>query len=197
MKKKQYLFYLLFFYFLVFNVTNFAYSDDEDNLEELKKEIKILKNRIATLENSKNTSTPSPNIDQWDPFAEISRMHEQMDKMFKSSFNLGGSSSKGMLINNMSYNDTFNITEEKDKYIIEFDISGLDKNNITLEINDKSLTISGETSNTSQKNQNNRYVSFNNYSKFLRSIPIPTDADVTNINSKQKDNKLIITIGKK
>jgi len=176
----------------------------EDNTEGLKKQIELLQKRVEELEAERNQEPTGPlglfnrrRTQSWDPFEEMQRMQEEMDRMFQDSFSWGGPSSKGMFRSDMYYDDNFGMREEKDKYIIEFDMSGLNQKKIDVEINQESITVKGEYSEEIKEKQQNRTFSSKSYGTFLKSIPVPEDADTAKMKSEKKGNMFIVTLPKK
>ncbi len=86
---------------------------------------------------------------------------------------------------------------KKDKYILKFELAGMDKNDINLSIgDDKILTIQGEKKyKKDQKDEKYlRHESF--YGKFKRVISLPKDADIDNIKTKYENGILNVEIKK-
>ena len=78
-------------------------------------------------------------------------MQEEMDQMFQRSLKVRGDLNKGLFSNNMSYDANFEIKDQKDKYIIELDMKGLNENKTNIEIKDNYITIKGERSEENKK----------------------------------------------
>ena len=179
-----------------------SFSKDND-VQELKKQIEALQKRVQELESTQNKDDDSqmnpllPRRHAWDPFEEMARMQEEIDRMFQGSFSLGGHLGRGMFQNNMFYNDDFEIKEEKDKYIIEFDMAGLQQDNIDIQLNENSITIKGEMQQEETQEDDNKYFSSKSQSSFIKTIPVPEGADTRNMKSEMKGDKLIITLSKK
>lgn len=176
----------------------------EDDVQELKRQIEQLQKRVDELEGSQQTqSTPmTPRVfstpsRQWDPFTEMERMQAEMDRMFRNSFAFGGDESKGMFRSDVFYHDTFDIQEQPDRYVVTFDMAGLDQANVNIQVNGNVLTVKCEGMQEQNEQDNNRVLQTQNYSSFMKSITLPDDADTTQMESKQEHNTLIITLPKK
>ncbi|MEW6534654.1 MAG: Hsp20/alpha crystallin family protein [Candidatus Auribacterota bacterium] len=194
--------------FLVLNpgIPSFAEGDD---IEELKKQIETLQNRVAELEaaqdqqkNSRDTTRDPLGVfrhqpQRWDPFEEIARMQEEMDRMFRNSFAFGGNDSRGMFRSDMFYDDSFAVKEEPDKYIIEFDMAGLDQGKVDIQVNEHAITVKGEGMEEKTAENENQVFRSKNYSTFMKSIPVPEDADTAKMETRQEKDKLIIILPKK
>ncbi|MBU1086805.1 MAG: Hsp20/alpha crystallin family protein [Candidatus Omnitrophica bacterium] len=197
---------ILFSGIFFFNALNQSFAG-EDNAGELKQQIEALQKRIDVLESEKQNPTmryphssgwgQKSNQRAWDPLEEMLQMQQEMNRMFKNSFNWGGLSSKGMFSSDVFYDDAFGLKDEKDKYVIEFDMSGFNQSKINIQINERTLTVKGERSEGQSKDQKNKYFSSQSYASFMRSLVLPEDADTTKMKSENKGDKLIITLPKK
>lgn len=181
-----------------------AHAFAADDTEELKRQIEALQRRVDELEAEREADGGGGlglfnrrRAQRWDPFEEMHRMQEEMDRMFQDSFNWGGGNSRGIFSSDMYYDDTFDIVEEDDKYIIAFNMKGFDQDKVDIQINQQSITIKGERSAEKREEDPNRYFSSKSISTYLKSIPVPEDADTTKMKTEQKKDKLIITLPKK
>lgn len=175
-----------------------AFPDDE-TIEAMKQKIQELQKRVEELENSKPSQEQNNSFwgrpERWDPFAELERMQEEMNQMFQHSFGRSGLD-KGIFSNNMSFKYDFDIKEEKDRYEITFDMTGLDEKKIDIEINANSITVKGERSAQETTENQNSFISSRSYGTFLKTIPVPADADTTRAKTEKRGDKLIIILPK-
>ena len=178
----------------------------DDTVQELKQQIKQLQQKVDKLEAQNQQAKPStgksaPTLRRrsavWDPFEEMARMQAEMNNLFQDSFLWGGPAGKGMFRSNVSYDEAFNIKEDPTKYVVEFDMTGLDKGKVDIEINKNTLTVKAEESQDQTNKDNDTYFKSRSYTSFMRSIPVPANADTTKMQSKMKGDKLIITLPKK
>ncbi|MBU1044031.1 MAG: Hsp20/alpha crystallin family protein [Candidatus Omnitrophica bacterium] len=179
----------------------------DDNIADLKHQIELLQKRIEGLESAqqdvKVPAASNPVLlgqsaqGSWDPLEEMMQMQQAMSRMFKNSFNWGGLSSKGMFSSDVFYDDAFGLKEDKDKYVIEFDMSGFNQSKVNIQINERTLTVKGERSEAQSKDQKNKYLSSESYASFMRSLLLPEDVDTAKMKSENKGDKLIITLPKK
>jgi HSP20 family protein len=97
---------------------------------------------------------------------------------------------------NLSY-PKLDMTNTKDKYILKFELAGMDKNDINLSINDdKILTIQGEKK-YKKEDKSDKFVKQESYyGKFKRVVTLPKDANINKIKSKFKNGILEVTIDK-
>ena len=141
---------------------------------------------------------PLKPVRRWDPFEETARMSEEMDRMFQGAFGRGGGGpGKGMFNSDIFYDSDFDIEETEDTYIVKVEVSGVDKDKINIEINQGSVTVSGEHSVIEEEKSPDSYYSSRSVGSFLRIIPLPDDADTEKVKTEVKDDIIIITFPKK
>jgi S1-C subfamily serine protease/HSP20 family molecular chaperone IbpA len=135
---------------------------------------------------------------QWDPFEEMRRIREEMDRLFTHSLNTRRDrGAKGMFNSSIVFNNDFNLKEEKDRYVIEVEVGDIDKDNIDIEINEHSITIKGQTSAGKKQSGPQGAVSSRTFGSFLKTFPLPEDADTEDITTDVKDNRIRVIIPKK
>ena len=184
----------------------------QENVTELKDQIKALQKRVEELEAKQvQNNLPQRNIPfhnqsnyprrgGWDPFEEMGRMQQEMNRMFQNSFSRSrgtNSGLNGMFNSNMFYNGDFDIQETKEGYVIKFDMNGLDKDKLNIDVNEHSITISGEKSSQIEKSNPNGFYSSQSFGTFLKTVPLPIDADTAKMETKKENNTLIIRMPKK
>jgi HSP20 family protein len=121
---------------------------------------------------------------------EFERMNKYFNSIIESHFS-------NSALNNLRY-PRANIEDKKDKYILEFDLAGVAKENIKLSIDDRNiLTIEGEKK-SSKKDDSDGYVKQEIfYGNFKRMIQLPENIDQDKLETKYSDGILSITIPKK
>lgn len=144
------------------------------------------------------TPQPIPQQDDWDPFAQLERMKEEMDMLFEGMFNApSGQGNMGMFNTDIFYSPDINIDEQDDRYVIKLDVSGLNQDKLEIDIKNYSITISGESSSQTEESGPDRNFRSQSFSSFMKTIPLPQDADPDKIKSDVADNVLTITLPKK
>ena len=90
-----------------------------------------------------------------------------------------------------------NIIDEKDKYVLELAVPGVDKKDIDIKLEDNELIISSNTENKKEEVEENFVRMEYNYNSFKRVFTIPDTVDTKKIDAKYKDGILRITLKKK
>jgi len=145
-------------------------------------------------------SRPAPGLsglpDAGDPFAEMSRIHEQMERMMRDAFE-SGSAPGGAFNTDVFYEPSLQFEEKDNAYVMEIDIAGLDKNKINVEINERSITVSGEYSEQAEQVQPNARMRTSRFGSFSKTIPTPSDADPSGVTTETRENTMIIHLPKR
>ncbi len=177
-----------------------AYADE--SVENLKKQVEELKAKVAALESDQARAVPAWGahtgnpVDAWDPMAEMSLIHGQMQRMFQQAFDQGAGPHQGMFSNQLFFDDSM-IEEKNDGYVIKLDTTGFDKDKIDIKAQEGSLTISGEYKSQEKRESQGGIMESHQMGRFLNSIPLPVNADVANMKTEKKQNMLEVFIPKK
>ena len=174
----------------------------EDNIDDLKNQIRKLQQRVEELEAEKKHDL-QPHFmfngrkKDWNPVEELNRMQAEMDRMVEESFNWRGNINSGLFASSLFYDKNFRFKDENDKYILEFDITGLNQDKIEINVDGQHITLKCESgAENTQQDKNSNYYS-KSYSTFYKSFPLPEDADTLSMKTEKKDDKLLINLPKK
>lgn len=88
------------------------------------------------------------------------------------------------------------ISEDKENILIKADLPGLDKENVTLNIDEDVLTIRGERKSETESKEKNYHRIERSYGTFERSFKLGAKIDETKIKAVYKDGVLDITLPK-
>ncbi|MFH1479465.1 MAG: trypsin-like peptidase domain-containing protein [Candidatus Omnitrophota bacterium] len=164
--------------------------------------------RSIAIKHRKDISSSSPqgpnnrayNRDSYDSsvFSQMRKIQEEMDRIFQSgSSDASSGKGRGMFNTNIFYDPTFDIEDNKDSYLIKLDVTGMDKDKIDIEINENSITVSSKREEIKQSKSKDSLFQSQSQSSFLRTIPLPKDADTKSIQTNIDRNMLVIKILKK
>jgi HSP20 family protein len=90
-----------------------------------------------------------------------------------------------------------NLSEEKDKFVIELSAPGFEKDNFKLEVNEKALTISGMHKSEKESAEKNFTRKEFSYGSFQRKFILPEGVNEEAINAKYENGILNISLPKK
>ncbi len=177
----------------------------EEDVNELKRQIEVLKKRVEELEAIKTRPVvgisrvrmnPSDTVDE-DPFVDMERFQEEMDQTFQKSLNLSNQPGSGIVSSMMNFDTNLDFRENEDGYIITFNMTGLDQDKIDVQINEHSITLKGEQTLRNEQKNPNGYSQSQAYGSFMKTVPLPEDADVTKIKTEKETGRLVIKIPRK
>jgi len=137
--------------------------------------------------------------DQWDPFAEMQRMQEDVDRIFSNAFSQFRQSPRfGGLASEPSFSPRIDVTEEKDRYVLRVDLPGVDEGSINVDVDGKQVRISGKRESVVEdQGQGGRSVRHERHvGEFVRTVELPGPVDATKMEAKQEQGVFTIVLPK-
>jgi HSP20 family protein len=89
-----------------------------------------------------------------------------------------------------------NTREGKHAYHVELDLPGMKKEDITVDVKDNAISISGERKIKDEIKEGDYYRVESSYGKFERSFSLPENVDIENIHANSEDGVLEVVIPK-
>ena len=86
--------------------------------------------------------------------------------------------------------------EEKDDIVVKAEIPGLDKDNISVNLSDHTLTIKGEKNKEEEVKEENYYRSERSYGSFVRTLELPKDVHADKVKATFKNGVLEVRMPK-
>lgn len=113
------------------------------------------------------------NVRRYDPFGEMLSLRDAMSQLFEDSF-----VSPAAVGGRDAFSMPLDVSETQDSFIIDAVLPGLKAEDIDITIQDKVLTIRGETrKEQSSEKQANYHVMERRYGRFTRSVSLPTSVN--------------------
>ena len=88
------------------------------------------------------------------------------------------------------------IKETEDQYLFRFDIPGVNKEDIDIELHGNRLSVSGERKTESEDERQGYYRTERSFGKFQRSFQLPEGFDGDKVEADYKDGILELKVGK-
>lgn len=88
------------------------------------------------------------------------------------------------------------MSENEKEYIVRMDLPGIPKEDITINVEDHQLAVSGERKEEKKEEKENFLRVERSYGRFFRSIPMPKNADGDKVKAEFKDGEMKILIPK-
>lgn len=125
---------------------------------------------------------------RYNPFNELSLWNNSFNEIFNNAIPSRQTSSL--------WHPVVDIVDKEDNVVLNVEIPGIDKNDISVNIEDKVLTISGERKFEKKEEKDNFYKTERSYGKFKRAFTLSDDIVTDEVNAEYKDGILIITLKK-
>ena len=134
------------------------------------------------------------NLVRWSPWREMNTLQNQLNHLFDDSFFRPGRSDDDLSLG--TWHPVVDMYDEDDRVVIKVELPGVDKKDITVDVKDRVLTLSGERTYDNEVKAENYYRRERAYGKFQRAFNLPADVDSDKINADFKDGLLIIEVPK-
>ena len=86
------------------------------------------------------------------------------------------------------------VTEKQDQYLLSFDLPGIKKDDIHIELKDNQLVVSGERKSEHEEKSKHRVRSERTYGSFMRSFTMPSGLKPEQIKADYKDGVLTVRL---
>lgn len=126
---------------------------------------------------------------RWEPFTELASLQNEFNKVFNENF--VGSDNK---VN--TWSPRIELSESKEHYKVKADLPGLNKEDIDISFNEKTLTITGERKEVTEEEGTNFYKKEINYGSFKKQIFLSEDINSENITASYNNGVLELVIPK-
>ncbi len=118
-------------------------------------------------------------IVRWEPFRELSSLQTEMNRLFNAAFDApsGG--------NNVArrWTPAMDLLETDDAFVIRADLPGLSESDVSVELEDNVLTVSGERKIEHEDKREGFYRVERAYGSFSRSLTLPKGVDPEAVNA--------------
>ncbi|WP_458700560.1 Hsp20/alpha crystallin family protein [Sulfurospirillum sp. 1307] len=132
-------------------------------------------------------------LTRFEPMRELRELRKGFEYMNSIMNELEG---QGSEVGISSFVPSVNSREAKDAYHIEIDLPGIKKDDISIDIKDNVLTVSGERKVRDEISEDSYYKVESSYGKFIRSFTLPKNVDVDKIEANSENGVLEIKIPK-
>jgi HSP20 family protein len=133
-------------------------------------------------------------LTRWDPFRDLGILQERMNRVFEDA-GRGWRSEEPSATT--SWSPAVDIFETEGEIIVKAELPGVDKKDISLNIEKNVLTLKGERRFEKETKQENYHRIERSYGSFSRSFSIPNLVDEERIRADYKDGILSISLPKR
>ena len=136
-------------------------------------------------------SSPA-SISRWDPFREMSKVQDQVNRFFEDSFLRRGSESSLSL-----WAPEVDIHETQDALVLEADLPGLEDKDLDIRVENNMLTIRGERKFEKKVSEENYLRVERSYGSFCRSFSLPHTVNTDQIQANYRNGVLTVRLPKR
>jgi HSP20 family protein len=101
-----------------------------------------------------------------------------------------------MFRNRSAFLPTYELLEDENSYQLAFDLPGIPKESINIEVKDQQLRVFGERNFETKEGDDRRRVSERRYGSFERAFMLPNDVNAEKIQATSCDGVLTLTLPK-
>lgn len=135
-------------------------------------------------------------IMRWEPFREISRMQEELNRLFDDRlFRLRGGNNNEEL--STAVLPPVDVYEDTEALTMTVELPGIDPKDVDVHIENGTLTIKGERKLEKEDKKENYVRVERTYGSFARSFVLPNTVDPDKVKSELKNGVLRLTIAKR
>jgi len=131
---------------------------------------------------------------RWDPFREMSSLQERMNRLM-SDFRTRSSWSEEEMAQG-AWVPSVDIYETKESIVLNVELPGVSKEDMSLEVKDNTLTIKGEKKLEKDVKEENYHRMERTYGSFMRMFTLPNTVQQEKVKAKFRDGVLEIIIPK-
>jgi len=131
---------------------------------------------------------------EWDPFGEMVDMRDRVGRLFDEYFGQFPVTREEAL--GRVWAPAVDIYEDKDNIIVKAELPGMKKEDLSIEVKDNVLTLSGERKHEEETKKENFHRIERSYGKFSRSFTLPDSVKVDKVKANYKDGVLEISLPK-
>jgi len=125
---------------------------------------------------------------KWNP-GYMRTFHRNFDDLFDEFFGTPD-------VRDRSWVPRVDVTEHEDRFEVEAEIPGMEKNEIAIEVQDRMLAIRGEKKGDEEKKTEGCHIRERHWGRFERTFTLPDNVEVDKIDAAYKNGVLTIAIPK-
>ena len=134
------------------------------------------------------------NLVRWSPWREMNTLQNRLNHLFADSFFQPSRSDDDLSLG--TWHPVVDMYDEDDRIIISAELPGMEKKDISVDVKDRVLTLSGERNHDNEVKEENYYRRERAYGKFQRTFSLPADVDSDKIKADFQDGLLKIEVPK-
>ena len=132
-------------------------------------------------------------IVRWEPLRELNTLQSEMNRLFNTVFDAPSGANAGTLRRWMPAMD---LVESDDHFVLRADLPGLSEEDVKIELEDSTLTISGERKSEHESDREGYHRVERAFGSFQRSLTLPQGVDPEAVTASFNRGVLEVSIPK-
>jgi HSP20 family protein len=129
-----------------------------------------------------------------DPFAVLRRMTSELDRVFDDWPSFKWPAFEGRSLEPVSWSPKIEVVEKDNRLVTRVDLPGVKKEDVTVEVTEGCLTLSGERTRETEEKKDNYYRSEREYGSFCRTVPLPDGVKGEEVKASFADGVLEVSV---
>jgi HSP20 family protein len=131
---------------------------------------------------------------QWRPFREVSRLRNEMDRLWDDYFGPGRRALRPL---EEAWLPAVDVSETGDKITVKAEIPGMEAKDIEISMVGDTLTLKGEKKAEREEKEENYHMVERSYGSFSRTMKLPATVDAEKVEATYKNGVLTVVLPKK
>lgn len=133
-------------------------------------------------------------VQRRDPFADLTKVHERMDRLFREAFAPARAREAAVP---GAWEPAVDIYETDGEIFLKAEVPGVDKDRISIEVKDGVLTLSGERIFEKEVKEEQYHRMERAYGAFHRAFTLPSSVDADRVEATLRDGVLEVRLPKR
>ena len=138
----------------------------------------------------RQVASPLSTFGSLNPFRAIADLESEMDRWMQNSLAMPE------VVSGYDFAPACDFAETSKEYVVRFDIPGIKKDDVKIEIENNRLTVSGERTDKIEEKDARSFLSETCCGAFMRSFTLPTSVDETKVDAHYENGVLTIKVPK-
>ena len=135
-------------------------------------------------------------IVRWEPLRELGTLQTEMNRLFNTVFDGPGAGGNGVSGTMRRWMPAMDLVESGDDFVLRADLPGMSEEDVSIELEDSTLTISGERKTEHEKEGEGFYRVERATGAFSRSLTLPKGVDADAVTARFDRGVLEVRIPK-
>jgi len=133
-------------------------------------------------------------IVRWEPLRELSTLQNEMNRLFNTAFDAPNGNGNGSTLRR--WMPAMDLVETADHFVLRADLPGMSEEDVTIEIEERVLTIAGERKSEHETTKEGYHRVERAFGKFARSLTLPEGVNAEAVTASFDKGVLEVSIPK-